>query len=253
MDNKQKLLNRLDNIGQAVKNSKKALTLLGLGSVGIELDRIDKYSDLDFFVIAKTGCKNYFLQDLDWLKNVHPLAFYFQNTKDGYKALFEDEVFCEFAIFEVEELSSIPFSEGRIVWKETDFDENVCKPMLKNEKTTKTKEWVIGELLTNIYIGLGRYKRGEKLSATRFIQSHAVDRVLELAEYIEEKSYNTVDIFSPERRFEKIYPNLSKHLPNFIQGYDKCYESAIEILKFIEAHFEINKKMKDIILDLCKE
>lgn len=253
MDSKEKLLSRLDEIGQSLKKSEKALALLGLGSVGIELDRIDRYSDLDFFVIAKTGCKTRFLNNLDWLSNIASLAFYFQNTKDGYKALFEDGIFCEFAIFEAEELSSIPFSEGRIVWKEDGFNESVCKPTIKIEKNTKTKEWIIGELLTNLYIGLGRYKRGEKLSATRFIQSHAVDRVLELASYIEEKSYNSVDIFSQERRFEQIYPNISKQLPKFIQGYDCCYESAIEIIKFIEKHFELNNKMKNIILDLCKE
>jgi hypothetical protein len=39
--------------------------------------------------------------------------------------------------------------------------------------------------LTNLYVGLGRFHRGEKLSALRFIQHHAVDRFLELTEQVE--------------------------------------------------------------------
>ena len=41
----------------------------------------------------------------------------------------------------------------------------------------------LGEALTNLYVGMAREKRGEKLSAMRFIQGYAVDRLLELAEY----------------------------------------------------------------------
>jgi len=40
------LLTRLDNIGRDLAQSDHALALLGLGSVGLELDRLDAYSDL---------------------------------------------------------------------------------------------------------------------------------------------------------------------------------------------------------------
>ena len=46
-------------------------------------------------------------------------------------------------------------------------------------------EWSLGEALTNLYVGLSRLRRGEKLSAMRLIQYHAVDRILELSEKIE--------------------------------------------------------------------
>ena len=41
----QSLLKRLDEIGQSLERSGHALALLGLGSVGLELDRLDSYSD----------------------------------------------------------------------------------------------------------------------------------------------------------------------------------------------------------------
>src|SRR5262249_50668386 len=117
MTHKERLLARLDEIGNSLAKTGNAFALLGLGSIGLELDRIDGYSDLDFFVIVQPGHKQAFIQKLDWMEQVHPVAYAFQNTDDGYKLLFEDGIFCEFAVFEPDELSHVPFARGRIVWK----------------------------------------------------------------------------------------------------------------------------------------
>ncbi|MDX1771176.1 MAG: hypothetical protein R3328_06590, partial [Planococcaceae bacterium] len=114
----QLLLNRLDDIGKNLAQTEGALLLLGLGSVGIEVERLDAYSDIDFFVIVKPGFKPRFIDQLDWLEAVHPLGYSFQNTKDGHKILFEDGIYGEFAIFEEQEMTSIAYSEGRIVWQD---------------------------------------------------------------------------------------------------------------------------------------
>jgi len=45
----QILLTRLDDIGRSLDSTGRALALLGLGSVGLEADRLDQFSDLDFF------------------------------------------------------------------------------------------------------------------------------------------------------------------------------------------------------------
>ena len=91
------LLQRLDAIGQALRDSGQGLALLGLGSVGLETARIDAWSDLDFFAIVEPGSKARYLHRLDWLAAARPLVWHFQNTVDGHKALMDDGVFCEFA------------------------------------------------------------------------------------------------------------------------------------------------------------
>src|ERR1044072_4530284 len=174
----QLLLKRLDEIGQSLQQSGHALALIGLGSVGLELDRLDAYSDLDFFAIVEDGYKQAYLDSLQWLSNIHPIAYSFLNTKDGYKVLFADGVFCEFAVFEPAELKRIPFAAGRIIWKRADVPNTLSQlsssPIAASQRST---EWLVGEALTNIYVGLQRDKRGERLSATRFIQGYAVDRL----------------------------------------------------------------------------
>jgi hypothetical protein len=246
----QALLNRLDAIGHSLKATGNALALLGLGSVGQEMDRLDEYSDLDFFAIVKAGYKTAFIENLDWLSSICPIAYHFRNTVDGYKLLFADGIFCEFAVFEPDELAGIPFSGGRIVWKEDGFDDSVLTPQPRTA-SQQPVEWLLGEALTNLYVGLGRYHRGENLSAARFIQGYAVDRVLELAATIEAPQPGHEDIFALERRFEQRYPDAAAHLPQFVQGYQRNRESARAILDFLDAHFRVNAAMKQAILELC--
>jgi hypothetical protein len=250
-NNPQALLDRLDAIGHSLKATGNALALLGLGSVGQETDRLDSYSDLDFFAIVKEGYKSAFIENLDWLSAVCPIAYHFMNTVDGYKLLFEDGIFAEMAVFEPRELANIPFSGGRIVWKDASFDENILTPQRKTI-SKQPVEWLLGEALTNLYVGLGRYHRGEKLSAARFIQGYALDRILELAATIEVPQPGHEDLFTPERRYEQRFPTVAAHLPQFMQGYERSLESARAILDFLDAHFKVNAAIRATILERCQ-
>lgn len=248
-----RLLTRLDEIGASLARSDKVLALIGLGSVGLERERLDRYSDLDFFAIVETGRKRDFLDDLSWLSDIHPLAYAFRNTPDGYKALFDDGVFCEFAVFEEPELSHIPFAPGRMVWKREGVSDDLRFPRHHPAgPEDRSTEWLLGEALTNLYTGLGRYHRGEKLAAMRLIQVFAVDRVLELAEKQGIGGAHR-DPFALERRIERRNPEIALALPSFAQGYDRSVESARALLAFLEERFEVNPAIRRVILELCED
>ncbi len=245
------LISRLDAIGQSLAKSGHALALIGLGSVGVELERLDAYSDLDFFAIVDDGYKTHYIANLDWLSALCPIAYSFRNSADGYKLLFEDGIFCEFAVFEQAELSRISFARGRVIWKEPHVEPTIGVPTLaRRPDPPRSVEWLVGEALTNLYVGLGRYHRGEKLSAARFIQHYAVDRILELAERVESEQAAPKDLFANERRFEQRFPRIAHDLPGFVQGYDRSCESAQAILAFLEQHFEINRAMASALRQL---
>ncbi|MDQ4076259.1 MAG: hypothetical protein M3220_08430 [Chloroflexota bacterium] len=116
----------------------------------------------------------------------------------------------------------------------------------------RTLDWLIGEILTNLYVGLGRFRRGEKLSACRFIQGYAIDRIVELSQLIETERSLSADPFLLERRYEFRFPTVAKELPRFMQGYDRSPESAKAILDFLEKHVEVNPSIKQAILTLCE-
>jgi lincosamide nucleotidyltransferase B/F len=253
MVHKELLLARLDAIGASLAKTAKALALLGLGSVGLERDRLDDYSDLDFFVIVKPGNKQPFIDTVDWLEAVYPVAYAFQNTTDGCKVMFEDGVFCEFAIFEPDELAHIPFAAGRIIWKEDDFDDSICAPTAQKTSKPLDVDWQVGEALTNLYVGLCRCRRGEKLSGARFVQVHAVDRVVELTALVETQHSARKDQFTYERRYEQRFPLTAQKMTAFMPGYEYTPQAAKAILEFLEQHFTVNRHMKKMILLLCDE
>jgi hypothetical protein len=252
VDRPQLLLHRLDEIGQSVARTGHGLAVIGVGSVGTEQDRLDDYSDIDFFAVVKPGYKEQFIHNLDWLSSINPIVYAFQNTVDGHKLMFEDGIFCEMAVFEPQELAHTPFASSRIVWKDDTFEESLAVPPPVHH-SSKSTDWYIGEALTNLYVGLCRYHRGEKLTAARFIQGYAVDRILDLAPQIESEQPSHKDPFMTERRFEVRFPHTAALLPQFMQGYDRTPESARAILGFLDQHFEVNGVMKRMILALCEQ
>ena len=254
MVTQQQLLERLEEIGGSLERSGKAVALIGLGSVGLELERLDDYSDLDFFAIVEPGCKQAFLENLDWLSGICPVAYCFRNTRDGYKLLFEDGVFCEFAVFEEAELAVASFAPGRVVWKRPGVSDAIAIPaQLPRPPAPSSIEWQLGEALTNLYVGLCRYRRGEKLSAQRFIQHYAVDRLLELAALTETEAPAAPDPFNRERRFEQRFPAMAARLPAFGPGYEHSPQAARAILDFLDAHFPVNPAIKAEIIKLSHE
>lgn len=254
MQHKELLLVRLEAIGISLRDSGQALALLALGSVGIETERLDNYSDLDFFAIVQPGCKMRYIDNLDWLINIKPFGYCFRNTADGYKLLFEDGVFCEFAVFEPHELEHIPFTPGRVIWQEPHFDSHVCMPRInQGPEPSDDIQWLIGEALTNIYVGMCRYNRGEKLSAMRFIQQYSIDRILDLASHSELEKNVLKDPFVVDRRFEQRCPVLASKLPSMMQGYSHSPQSAMAQVAFLDEKFGINDAIKKQIERLCSQ
>lgn len=243
---------RLDEIGRSLAGSGHALALIGLGSVGVERERLDAYSDLDFFAIVEAGYKLRYIENIDWLRRVCPIAYEFRNTQDGYKLLFADGIFCEMAVFEPAELATVAVTRGRIIWKGDRVDEALAVPAVTQAgQEQRTREWLLGEALTNLYVGLCRVRRGEALSGTRFIQQYAVDRALELARFVEQETTAAPDPFANERRFEQRFPRTARELPGWCQGYAHNFESALALLAFLERHWELNAAMTLAIRELC--
>lgn len=248
------LLQRLDEIGKSLERKGGALLLLGVGSVGIEIERMDEFSDLDFFVVVKPGQKDRYIEQVDWLEDVHPLAFAFRNCDIGYKILFEDGIYGEYAVFEERELENAAYTEGRVVWKDPLYrNMTISKP--SNPIPSRRKDaldFPLNEALTNLYVGLGRYARGERLSATRFVQSYAVDNLLSVLHLLEQEVAYFPDPFGNERRIEKRYPRFAEIVGDMIQGYDRVPESALRILDFIEEVYPVNRRLRDEIRRLAE-
>ncbi len=167
--------------------------------------------------------------------------------------MFEDSIYGEFAIFEERELESASYSGGRIVWKHPSYDSESILKSKSDFPGTKSPslDHVVNEALTNLYVGLGRYARGEKLSASRFVESYAINGLLSVLYLLEPEVDFYPDKFGNERRVEKRFPQFSSRIGNMLQGYDKVPDSAIHILNYLEEIYPVNAKLSSEIRRLA--
>lgn len=234
------MLRRLDDIAAHLATGGDVLAVLGLGSAGAEHDRLDEHSDLDFFVVVDDGAKPAYLESIDWLEKSHPVAYSFRNDANGRKALFADGTFVEYAIFTLGELKALPFTGARVVWQRPDAPADLAdygpKPPAPQLDTI---EFHLNEALTNLYVGLHRELRGERLTAARFIQTYALDRLISLLR-LTNPAVHRRDPFEPSRRVEQAYPPDVLPLARMVPGYERNREAAAEMLTWLKERFDVD-------------
>jgi hypothetical protein len=249
----QKLLERLDRLGSVLAVRGDALGLIGLGSVGVDLARLDEHSDLDFFVVVDKGAKLRYLEAIDWLEALAPVAFSFANTADGRKVLFADGVYAEYAIFTLPELCESTFSPGRMVWQRHDAPDGLERYGHRSEVPLPTATHQVNEALTNLYVGLHREARGERLAATRLIQVHAIDRIMTFLDLTVAAERPPQDEFARERGAESRFAEDVLPLAAMVPGYDANPQAALAILDWLEARVEIDQSLATAIQALARD
>jgi hypothetical protein len=236
-----RLLQRLDELGAVLARRGDVVALIGLGSVGTDLDRLDDHSDLDFFVIVDPGARGRYLDSIDWLEELSPVAFSFPNTVDGRKVLFADDLYAEYAIFALDELADVSSPHGRLVWRRSDAPAGVeAARGLPLRWPHDSIEWQANEALTNLYVGLHRDARGETLSATRLIQTHALDRILALADL--QAGHTRQDAFAVERGAERRF-GAAVPFAAMAPGYGRNREAAAAILEWLDRRVAVDRAL----------
>jgi hypothetical protein len=226
---------RLRALARSLAARPDALGLLALGSIGLETSRADDWSDLDFFVIVRPGSKPAWLANLDWLAAAHPVAWAFANTVDGFKAVMTDGLLCEFAVFEPQELAGIPYAPGRWAWRRDHTLPEVWSTATQPLPETRPDDWLVGEALSNLLVGLLRHRRGEHLAAMRMVQVYALDRVLEWIDRHESAAAGVSrDPFTADRRFERRHPGRVADLASWAPGIDATPQAALALLAQLE-------------------
>ena len=226
-----------------------AIALLGLGSVGSDLGRLDEHSDLDFFAIVEDGAKQRYLDEIDWLEALAPVAYSFENSIDGRKVLWTDGLYAEYAVFTLAELRAGSYDGARLVWQRDDAPdglEDAGVPL--RPSPYDTPHYQLNEIVTNLYVGLHRELRGERLAAFRLIQVHAIDRLLTWLDLTGAATGPRQDPFAVERGAER---RLSIPFDEFMTGYTSNRGAALALLEWLEPRAEVDPTLAAAIRDLA--
>jgi hypothetical protein len=247
----QRLLQRLDDLAAAVRERGGVIAVLGLGSVGTDVVRLDDHSDLDFFVVVDDGAETRFRTELDWLE-VARVVYSFPNSIHGRKVLWADGLYAEYAIYTVEELRAGSYSGARVVWSRDDAPDELEHGLPLRPSPYDTPEYQVGEALTNLFVGLHRDLRGERLAATRLIQTHAIDRLLTYLDLSGQAASARQDPFAVERGAERRFPPAVLPLATMVTGYESNVEAALAILEWLEARVDVSSVLAEAIRGLAQ-
>lgn len=245
-------LARLDRLAERLSRDPDVVAVLGVGSAGAEADRFDDHSDIDVFVVVGDDeAARRYADTTDWLTGFGGSpAHTFVSDRHGRKALFHDGLFVEYAVFTAAELPTIPFVGERVVWCRDGFEPVGRRPGVAPD--LDRVEVHLNEALSNLFVGLHRELRGERLTATRFIQVYAVDRVLALRRLAPGTVQVQPDAFEPTRRVERGTAD-GVPLSAMIPGYDRNAEGAAATLAWLRAHHEPAEVMVAAIERLLRD
>ncbi len=245
-----RLMAFLDRLGDVLAERGDAVALLGLGSVGRDLHRLDEHSDADFFVVVDdAAARQRYLDEIDWLEAAQPIAWSFENSPVGRKALLADGLFAEYAVFSVSDMTTAGYPPGRVHWQRADAPAGLETPTAPLPGTPRIEEQV-GEAITNLYVGLHRDLRGERLTATRFIQGYAVDRWVTILGLLGLGRGPQQDVFAVDRGAEgRFGPDLLP-LADLVPGYEHNAHAARSLLRLMEQHVDLDPAMLTAVRDV---
>lgn len=208
---------------QLVTNLQARADVLGLvavGSMAAQDYQPDEWSDHDFFVIVQAGTQLRYRTQYDWLPLQQEIVWAFQETDHGVKVIYQDGHLLEYAVFDKTELSLAKSNRYRILLDRNKIERQMSRIAKATSRwaSHSTDTYHIGQFLTNLLVGIGRYQRGEKLSAHLFVKDHAVQNLVKLINrHVPSINHHLSDNIAPSRRFEFVYPDLGHTLANLMR------------------------------------
>jgi hypothetical protein len=246
----ERLLAFLDRLATELDRRGDAVALLGLGSVGRDLHRLDEHSDADFFVVVDDAAtRDRYIADIDWLEAAHPVVWSFENSDLGRKALLQGDLFAEYAVFALADMATAGYPPGRIHWSRDGAPAGLEMPTTPVPQPPSL-EHEVGEAITNLYVGLHRDLRGERLTATRFIQGYAVDRWVTVLDHLGLGRGARQDVFVVDRGVERRFGPELLPLADLVPGYERNAHAAATLLGLLEAHVELDPTIVAAVRDL---
>ncbi len=181
----------------------------------------DQWSDHDFFVISESGAQEEFRTDLTWLPDYDRMAFWFRETEHGLKVVYDDGHLLEFAVFDLSEMDLAKVDRYRVLIDRdrvgSTMERIAARTVLEADNAVADDRLIFGQFLTNLMVGVGRYRRGEILSGEEFTKRYALNHLVTLInKYVPTPDRNLLDRLAPFRRFEFVYPELGEELDRIL-------------------------------------
>lgn len=210
--------------------------LVAMGSTA-ERWRVDEWSDHDFALVTRPGAAQAYRTDLSWLPASSAIALSVVEHHGGVKVVYDDGHVLEFGITDTAGLQHWSGNAVDVLVDKGGVTEEMSAMIARPLPTGRPDDAVdVGLVLTQILIGMGRYRRGEVLSAGESIRSEALAPLLRALGRRLPGEQSRLDSLDPRRRFELVHPALAGRISEALRGApDEC---ARELLAIAEEYLE---------------
>jgi hypothetical protein len=195
----------------AVEGNPDVLGVVLAGS-GAQPERIDEWSDHDFFLIVRQDPESW-RRDVSWLPDADKIVIRAKEGIHGQKIVMADGHVLEFAVATVEEMAGWAVNHYQVVLDHGGVEEFIAG-LAAATVVEPVDPWRELQLfLAILYIGVGRDRRGEVLAAGRFVRAYALEHLLAAWRALLPPQVGALeDSLDVHRRFELAYPSASAEL-----------------------------------------
>jgi len=206
-----------ERLGERLAVEPDVIGLVALGSMSGEPPLPDAWSDHDFFVVTVSGAQERFRTRLDWLPDAEDVVLSFRETAHGVKALYRSAHLLEFAVFDPDELRLARVNRYRVLLDRADVTARMRAVREESARASGADRpdegWLVGQLLAALVVGLGRFRRGERLSAHQMVKVAALGHLVRLvARHVPPARPEVRDDLDPFRRFEEAWPGIGQEI-----------------------------------------
>jgi hypothetical protein len=155
--------------------------------------------------------------DLSWLPDAERIVMVFAETGHGRCVVYDDGHMIEMAALDEDELHVLSVNDHRVLLDRggiaaqiaTLADHTATRVSTADPSGSRRRDMIVKELI----IGLGRFARGEHLSAHERIRANAITPLVSLIrDLVPTDHHDLSDNLDPYRRLEQTHPALAKRL-----------------------------------------
>lgn len=231
----------LDMLVASLSAREDVVGIVGMGSTA-DASRVDEWSDHDVAIITEPASTALFRDGLAWLPDTGDLVLSTVEHHGGGKAVYRDGHLVEWGVATLESLRSWAADDYRVLFDRGGvaavMAEIASRPFAANEADAQRD---VAVFLFELLHGVGRWRRGERISGGNVIRNEATAALIRAARaLLPSQDAATLDRLDGFRRVERAYPELAAQIAEAVAQSPEA--AARRLLDIATEHLGIGTK-----------
>lgn len=199
----------LEELTEIAESALDVVGLVVLGSGAAVSREPDGFSDHDVWLITSNGNAERWRNSAAWLPWADQIVGHLADSQHARSVVYGDGHLVELAVFDLEELDVVSANEYAVLYDAGGIGEEMAAIAARTaaHRARPSASYARDRFVVQLLIGLGRFGRGETMSANQMIREFAaMSLVHALTGDIEHEAIDSLD---PHRRVEQVIPVAS--------------------------------------------